>query len=123
MNAKRSRNWVLGVCVLAAVSFTIGQHVAAQERVIFVNGQRLNPQDIVTMDTLNCGVRVPNGSYWMDFQKRRWGAWNDPTGGELPTCSVPQPAPPPPPAQSDDCASRYRYFEDRMCHCYGKCGL
>jgi|GEM_PF-3871015 len=52
MNSKRLRNWALGVCTLAVLSFTSSPPALAQERVIFINGQRLNPQDIATREAM-----------------------------------------------------------------------
>jgi|GEM_PF-2355877 hypothetical protein len=105
----------------------MGTSVPAQDlsslgRIIFVNGQLLDNEGLGLVDQLNCGEPVPNGNYWLDLDNRLWGHVGVAGQNPLPDCAGGEDqAPAEEPAEEDDCESKYRYYEDRMCYCYGVC--
>jgi hypothetical protein len=44
----------------------------AQTRFVVVNGQRLNDQQIATLDRVQC-AHIPNGRYWLNTATGAWG--------------------------------------------------
>ena len=51
--------------------------LAAAERDIVVNGQRLNPAEIRYLEQWTCAP-VPNGAYWLHMQSGIWGYAGNP---------------------------------------------
>lgn len=52
--------------------------VAAQSRLVVVNGIRLNDLQIMQLEYFNC-IGIPNGWYWLNLQNGAWGYagnWN-----------------------------------------------
>jgi hypothetical protein len=94
------------------------QDPSALDRIIFVNGQLLDDEGLRLVDQLYCGERVPDGNYWLDLENRLWGRVGVAEQYPLPDCSGGEDEAP---AEEEDCASKYRYHEDRMCYCYGVC--
>jgi hypothetical protein len=94
---------------------------AAQQRMIFVNGQLLTTADIAVVDALNCGKPVPNGNYWLNFERRQWGYVGVPGANPLPDCRTERSSSGGSSSGGSDCAKRYRVYEDRMCYCYNVC--
>jgi hypothetical protein len=111
--------------VAALLIFGLSERGETQEsRIIIVNGDRLNAQEILQVDQLNCGDPVPNGNYWMDFQRRRWGYVGKSGSAPLPDCSDAdrsQPSEADQPKPKSACERKYRIHEDRMCYCYRVC--
>ena len=89
-------------------------------RQVMVNGVLLNKAQLRVLDSLNCGVPVPNGIYWIEAS----GAWGYPGGGPEgilgEDCAAPK-QPPPQDAGKSECEKKYRYHEDRMCYCCRIC--
>lgn len=89
-------------------------------RQVMVNGVLLDKAQLRVLDSLNCGVTVPNGIYWIKAS----GAWGYPGGGQEgiigEDCATPS-NPPTPDAGKSECEKKYRYHEDRMCYCYRVC--
>lgn len=105
----------------AGMAFAMAFPVAAQlPRQVMVNGVLLDKAQLKVLDSLNCGVAVPNGIYWIKAS----GAWGYPGGGQEgiigEDCAV-RPQAPQPDAGKSDCEKKYRYHEDRMCYCYRVC--
>jgi hypothetical protein len=105
------------VCALA-LAVCCAATVAAGERVVVVNGELLDAGGLAVVDTINCGVTVPDGVYWIDFDAATWGVVGHEGSEPLPDCNaaVQQAAPA---EEPDDCESRYAYWEDRMMYCHG----
>jgi hypothetical protein len=121
--SKRTR--VRRSCALAVglVLSLMGTSVPAQDlsalgRIIFVNGELLDDEGLSLVDQLNCGEPVPNGNYWLDLENRLWGHVGVAGRNPLPDCAGGEEESP---TEEDDCESKYRYYEDRMCYCYGVC--
>lgn len=49
-----------------------GTEASAQSRWVFVNGQRLNDQQVARLDRMQC-TAIPNGSYWLNPRTGAWG--------------------------------------------------
>lgn len=113
------RSWRLGLlaAVLAAAPLWSAP-LAAQQRMVVVNGELLDAEGLAVLDALNCGHTVPDGVYWIDVESRTWGAVGDGTVLEIPDCAG-APEAEAPAADADDCESRYPVWEDRMMYCYG----
>jgi hypothetical protein len=108
----------------AMLIFGLAERGQAQEgRFIILNGEQLDAQAIRGMDILNCGVPVPDGIYWIDLQRQEWGEVGMPGSLSLPDCSGANQSRPAQPSAKSACELKYRYHEDRMCYCYGVCGL
>lgn len=58
------------VALVVLVCSLVG--VAAAERSIVVNGQRLRPAEIRYLEQWTC-TPVPNGAYWLNMQSGIWG--------------------------------------------------
>jgi hypothetical protein len=61
--------------VLAAVLLALSTSALAQ-RHVWVNGQRMNAQQLSQLDRAHCGF-VPNGRYWLNLRSGVWGYWNN----------------------------------------------
>jgi hypothetical protein len=62
-----------------ALACTIGLGCSlsqAQPRIVIVNGQRLNDQQLEQLDRRNC-AEVPSGRYWIDDRSGKWGYADD----------------------------------------------
>lgn len=59
------------VAVLLLAGLAAGS-VDAQTRFVVVNGQRLNDDQIVFFDRIQC-TRIPNGRYWLNTVTGAWG--------------------------------------------------
>jgi hypothetical protein len=78
-----------------AVAALIGMLLGAGEsgaqspaqRSIVLNGQHLNAPSIAALDALNCGQRVPNGRYWVNWGTRTWGYQGGPAQGRVHDCT------------------------------------
>ena len=64
-----------GALIAAAVALTCID-ADAQQRVVIVNGQMLNAQELFVLDRLAGGF-VPNGNYWLDPYTGAWGFANN----------------------------------------------
>lgn len=53
-------------------AITHAAHAAHAQRMVIVNGQRLDPIQITWLEQRNCRP-VPNGSYWLDLRTGAWG--------------------------------------------------
>jgi hypothetical protein len=119
-NPTRALDWQRLACVVALACAAASAN--AGPRVILVNGELLDGYGLQLVDRLNCGSTVPNGSYWLDANRREWGYVGRVGRYPLPDCSAAAQA-----AQSrspsrgnanSDC-QRARTFEDRMVYCHG----
>jgi hypothetical protein len=115
---RRSCALAVGLALSLAATSVPAQDLSALGRIVFVNGQLLDDEGLSLVDQLNCGEPVPNGNYWLDLENRVWGHVGVAGHNPLPDCSGGEEDAP---AEEDDCASKYRYSEDRMCYCYGVC--
>ncbi len=50
---------------------------AQASRYVVINGQRMNPRQLVAIDRMNC-IRIPNGRYWFNFYTKAWGYEGNP---------------------------------------------
>jgi len=66
------------VAALGTVAITAPPALAQWGRAINVNGQWLNPQQIVEADRI-AGLRLPNGYYWWDPRACVWGVVGNPS--------------------------------------------
>lgn len=101
-----------------ATASSQGLEAPAETRVVIVNGELLDERGLALVDELNCGEPVANGIYWLDFDNRVWGYVGSDDQYPLPDCSGGGDEAPP---EEDDCESKYRFVEDRMCYCHGIC--
>ena len=51
--------------------------ISHAERFVIVNGERLNDEQIYTLEQIHCGP-VPNGNYWLDLNTGLWGYAGNP---------------------------------------------
>ncbi len=58
--------------LLVAASMAAGTGAAHAERLVIVNGQRLDVGQIAWLEQRNCAA-VPNGRYWLDLRSGAWG--------------------------------------------------
>jgi hypothetical protein len=58
--------------LLMVTSMAAGTSVAHAERLVIVNGQRLDSGQIAWLEQRNCAA-VPNGYYWLDPRTGAWG--------------------------------------------------
>lgn len=70
----RRLSWIM-TAALVAVTWCAG--LAAAERFIVVNGKRLNPAEIRSLEQWTC-TPVPNGRYWLNMQTGIWGYAGNP---------------------------------------------
>lgn len=101
-------------------TFAPVHHLAAQmpDRIVLINGELLDAEGLRLVDQLNCGEPVPNGNYWLDLDNRVWGHVGTGDQYPLPDCSG---GGEDAPAEESDCERQHRFYEDRMCYCYGVC--
>lgn len=64
------------VAVIVLVSCLAG--AATAERFIVVNGQRLSPAEIRSLERWTC-TPVPSGAYWLNRQSGIWGYAGNPS--------------------------------------------
>ena len=57
--------------VLMAIFLTVS-HQALAQRLVIVNGERLNANEIGQLERLAC-TAVPDGNYWIDMNTGAWG--------------------------------------------------
>lgn len=74
----------IAAAVMFAGALMVSAKSFAEERVIHVNGVRMNAIEIAVLDYLNCGDAVPNGRYWLD--EGAWGYEGGARQGYLPEC-------------------------------------
>lgn len=108
-HARSSRN--LGRLAAGLLLVACTGLAQAQQRFIVLNGQRLSDAEIAMFDRVNCGNPVPNGNYWLNFERREWGYVGMPGTNALPECRTV--AAQESRSSADDC-KRYRFSEDRM---------
>jgi hypothetical protein len=64
---------VFALLLLATLAFS----AHAQTRVVVVNNQRLNDEQIARFDVIQC-TRIPNGFYWLNTITGAWGYAGNP---------------------------------------------
>jgi hypothetical protein len=104
---------VLALAMLCATT------VAAQQRLVVVNGEFLDDNGLAVLDSINCGQTVPDGAYWIDFNASTWGIVGQDIVEPLPDCNAGAAQQAPAQEEADDCESRYSMWEDRMMYCHG----
>ncbi|MDY6881561.1 MAG: hypothetical protein SV686_15080 [Thermodesulfobacteriota bacterium] len=66
------------IMILFGVFLGVSSHgIAYGERMVVVNGVRLNNAQIQTLEQWHCG-RIPDGNYWLNFNTGAWGYAGDP---------------------------------------------
>lgn len=80
--------------LLVAASMTAGAGVAHAQRMVVVNGQRLDAAQIAQLEQRNC-ARVPDGRYWLDVRTGAWGyaGWPQVQGVVGAACNASRPRP------------------------------
>ena len=68
----------LGLALAGLSLGTLLAGTASAQRYVAVNGQRLNPLQISTLDQWHCGP-APDGRYWLNLETGIWGYASDPT--------------------------------------------
>jgi hypothetical protein len=79
---------------LVAASMCIGAGAAQAQRMVVVNGLRLNAEQIAWLEQRSCAP-VPDGSYWLDLRTGAWGyaGWPQRQGFVGAACRTPSSAP------------------------------
>lgn len=104
--------------IAALAIFCLSGVSEASSRQVVVNGTPVGAAELMVLDALNCGNAVPNGHYWLNVNTGAWGFQGGPQAGVLGSgCRASAPRS----NQNGDCASKYRFHEDRMCYCYHVC--
>ena len=57
---------------IALVILFVATSAFAQNRIVFVNGQRMTNQQISQLEYFACTV-IPNGNYWLNLYNGAWG--------------------------------------------------
>ncbi|MCB1915671.1 MAG: hypothetical protein KDG52_08150 [Rhodocyclaceae bacterium] len=59
--------------ILALLLAGMSSAATAQwQRLVVVNGQRLGPNELATLDRMHC-ARIADGAYWFDLRSGAWG--------------------------------------------------
>ncbi len=58
--------------------FILFSTIAQAERIVIVNGQQLNQEQINNLEQIHCGP-IANGNYWLDLNTGIWGYAGSPT--------------------------------------------
>jgi hypothetical protein len=67
---------LLGLAVLLTATL-LASAAQAQTRLVIVNGQRLNDEQVAYFDRVQC-ARIPNGRYWLNTTTGAWGYAGNP---------------------------------------------
>ena len=60
-----------------ALSASLSSAQAWGERIVIINGELLNGDQLALLDEINCAV-VPDGNYWLDGESGAWGYAGNP---------------------------------------------
>lgn len=103
----------IAAVLMFAGSIGVSANSNAEERSIFINGERMNAYEIIALDYLNCGESVPSGRYWINWSSRAWGFEGGRQQGLLSECGGNESAP------AESSSEGGGYWEDRMSGNYG----
>lgn len=65
MTIRRRLATALAISLVTTAAF-------AQNRIVFVNGQRMTNQQIAQLEFFAC-TAIPNGNYWLNLYNGAWG--------------------------------------------------
>jgi hypothetical protein len=65
------------ILVAAVLMASASAALAGWHRQVVVNGVRLSPAQLATLDGMHC-TRIPNGAYWLNTRTGAWGYAGNP---------------------------------------------
>lgn len=77
----RIRNLFTPLGIAIALAASSPANAQSPDRLVVVNGAVMNDTELLVLDTLNCGVPVPNGRYWLNTNTGAWGFQGGPRQG------------------------------------------